>query len=395
MSREVSSKIERRINRKAILDLFRNRPSLTRPQIAKHLSLSLPTVARIVDDLLVEELVKYAGESESTGGRPANLLTFDGSTHYVVGVDLGGTNVYGAVSNLAGQVEKETSIPLTQLRKRNSTDGLCEFIAELLDLPEPVKKRVRGIGVGVPGVTHCREGVVEWAPSLGWRDLPLGAILDDCLHLPAFVENDVALAALGELEYGAGQGVRDLVFISIGTGIGAGIVIDRTLHRGSTDASGEIGFMVPDPSFLGHSYNDFGALETLASGPGMVARGRQMLEQRGLLGLADGLDEEGIFSRAQAGHDWAQQIVSETVDYLALAVANLSAVLNPELVILRGGFARSADMLIQAILARIEGVIPYTPRLVASFLGPRAAAMGAVSLVIDGTSEHLLLKELP
>jgi len=356
--------------------------------------MSLPTVMRIVDDLMEEDLVRFQGTSESTGGRPRALLEFNGDAYAVVGVDLGGSKMFGTVADLSGTVHHEVHVPHDDDGPDDSLDRLCRLIQHLLDAPRPPGQRIRGIGIGAPAVTLEPDGVVTWAPSLGWRDLPLKQILADRFDEPVFVENDVNLAALGEWGFGAGRGVRNLVCIAVGTGIGAGIIIDGALYRGHNQAAGEIGYLPPGPECLGRCYDQFGALESLASGTGIADRGRQLLEQEGMPVPPEGLSAEDVFGAARAGERWARRVVSETVDYLSLAIASVSSLLDPEVVVLGGGVARSADLLIEPILKRLDGVVPFVPRLVASPLGRRAAVMGAIMFVLNATTERFVVRRL-
>jgi glucokinase-like ROK family protein len=380
----------RSINRSAILDLIRENSPIARSQIAQQLAISLPTVMRIVDELIAEDLVHSHGSAEFTGGRPRPLLEFNGQAYAVVGVDLGGTKMFGTLADLNGSVQHEVYIPHGEAGTDDCLERLCELIERLLDAPRPPGQRVRGVGVGVPAITLTPEGIVTWAPSLGWRDLPLKKILADRFAMPVVVENDVNLAALGEWGFGAGRGTQNMVCIAVGTGIGAGIIIGGALYTGHNQAAGEIGYLPPSREYLGCCFDQFGALENLASGPGIAARARQLLEQEGLSVPTEELSAEDVFNAARRGEAWARQVVGDTVDYLSLAIAGVSSLLNPELVILGGGVARSADLLIEPILGRLQGVVPFVPRLVASSLGRRAATMGAIMLVLHATTGYVV-----
>ncbi len=396
MRQSATASLMRNINRSAILELIREGSPISRSQIARQLNMSLPTVMRIVTDLIDEDLVRLHSPGESTGGRPGPLLEFNGNAYSVVGVDLGGSKLFGTVADLSGSIQYELHRPHEEGNSPHDyLDELCRFIESLLDAPRPEGQRVRGIGVGVPGLTLVPEGMVTWAPSLGWRDLPLQQILSERFDMPVFVENDVNLTALGEWGFGAGQGANNLVSIAIGTGIGAGIILGGALYRGHDQAAGEVGYLPPGIEFLGRRYEGFGALESLASGNGVAARALRLLRKENLPIPEDGLDAQWVFEAARNGQPWAQKVVDETVDYLGLAIASISALLNPEVIILGGGVARSADLLIEPILHRVEGVVPFVPRLVASPLGRRAAAMGAIMLVLNATSKHYQVKRLP
>jgi predicted NBD/HSP70 family sugar kinase len=185
-----------------------------------------------------------------------------------------------------------------------------------------------------------------------------------------------------------------MILVAIGTGIGAGVIIDGALYRGSKEASGEIGNLIPGREFLGKNYQDFGALESVASGTGIAARGRELLgSERSRKELLD-LTAEDVFEAARKGEPWAWTVINETVDYLAIAVANLVSAFDPELVVLGGGVSRSADMLISPILSRIAGVIPNLPNLVVSNLGLQATVMGAITNVLHNTSNFYVVHKL-
>jgi len=383
----------RRINRSVILDFIRHNSPIARSAIARQLGLSLPTVMRVVEDLMEEDLVRLQGTRESTGGRgrPRPLIEFNADAYAIVGVDLGGTKMFGTIADLGGRVQHEVYMPHDEDGPTDPMERLVQLIHRLMDAPRPEGQRVRGIGVGAPGLTITPDGIVSWAPSLQWRDFPLQDALSERFDVPVFVENDVNLAALGEWGFGAGRGARSLVAIAIGTGIGAGILIDGALYRGHKQAAGEIGYLLPDLAHLGQRFDGFGALESVASGTGIAERARQIAPAE--IAAQEKLTAENVFSAARSGADWAQQVINETVDYLSLAVANVHSLLDPEVIVLGGGVAQSADLLIQPILERLHGATLTTPRVVASELGRRAAVMGAIMLVLNGTTDRLRVRQ--
>jgi predicted NBD/HSP70 family sugar kinase len=260
-----------------------------------------------------------------------------------------------------------------------------------LEFARATPKNIRGIGIGAPGVTYYEEGIVQWAPSLGWRDFPLKSRLEADLHLPVIVDNDVNLAALGELWFGVGQNVNNLVVIAIGTGIGSGVVLDGGIYRGSHEAAGEIGYLLPERACLGKVYDGFGALEQLASGTGIARRAQKFFNHEAPVGQRNA---EEVFEAARRKEEWALTVVDETVDYLAQAVAAVSVCFDPDIIVLGGGVSRSADLLVGPILARLEGAIPIKPQLVASSLGYRATVMGSIINLLHHTSDFYVVRKL-
>jgi glucokinase len=384
----------REINRSAILEFIRRETPVSRSKIAKSLNVSLPTVMRIVDQLMEEGLVRKKENTEWTGGRRRSLLEFNAEEHVVIGIDLGGTKMFGAAANLGGQIIAEINLARHGTSGDSSFRSLVELIRKLLDHPELKGLKLRGIGIGAPGVTLHEEGIVTWAPSLKWRDYPLKTKLEEHFELPISIDNDVNLAALGELWFGAGQNTRNMVLISVGTGIGAGIIIDGALYRGSNEASGEVGYIIPGLEFLGRRYETFGALESLASGTGIAERAAQKLRSMGQGNDPKEITAHQVFEAMRQGEEWACSIVERTIDYLAIAVANVSTILDPEIIVLGGGVARSADLLIEPILTRLNGALPMEPNLVASDLGRRAAVMGAIVNVLHRTSDFFVVRKL-
>ncbi len=390
----ITSSAMRDINRSAILEIIRRESPISRSAIAQRLDVSLPTVMRIVDELIAEGFVRPEGSTEWSGGRRRPLLEFNSDGHVILGVDMGGTKMYGALADLGGKILDEVNIGSHGTTGEDSFNQLTSLIDKLLASPKIEGRTVRGIGVGAPGVTLHKEGIVTWAFTLHWDNFPLKTRLSERYGLPITVDNDVNLAALGELWFGAGQEVQDMILIAVGTGIGAGVIINGSLYRGSKEASGEIGNMIPGREFLGKNYRDFGALESVASGTGIAARARQLLHSsRKARELAE-LTAEDVFEAARQGEPWAGTVINETVDYLAIAIANLVAAYDPELIVLGGGVSRSADMLIAPILARISEAIPNPPRLVLSNLGLQATVMGAVTNVLHNTSNFYVVHKL-
>ncbi|MGB9673256.1 MAG: ROK family transcriptional regulator [Anaerolineales bacterium] len=389
-----NASLMRRLNRSTILDLMRQHSPISPSELSRKLDISMPTVMRILDELIQENLVYRLDSLESSGGRPRSLLAINAGAHAVIGLDLGGTKMYGTAADLNGNILAEGYRPSAPGNPQENLEILTQLIEELIATPKNNGQNILGIGVGAPGITLYEKGIITWAPSLGWRDLTLRDILQERFNLPVQVENDVNLAALGEFGFGAAKGASSLVCLAVGTGIGSGIVLDRKIYRGFHQSAGEVGYLPYSREALGKRYDHFGALESIASGTGVEARARQLIQSRGLNVDLTTFSAETVFNAAREGAEWAQEIVSDTVDYLAMVIAAISVVLDPQVIVLGGGVSRSADILVEPILCRLEGVLPAPVQLVVSTLGYRAAVMGAIMLVLDTTTDHVAIKTI-
>jgi predicted NBD/HSP70 family sugar kinase len=386
----------RRVNQSAVLEILREEGPLARSAIARRLQLSPPTITRIVAGLLESGLVFERDDGASTGGRPPTLLEFNARASSMIGVYIG-QHMFGALADLNGQIlERRSVVAVPGDEGVQRLIGLIEDLrceAALLGIP------VRGACIGAPSIVVFPTGVVAWSPTLGWRNLPLRQILEDNLKLPVFVENEVNLIALGESWRGAGRGISSLVCISLGDGIGAGVVLEGNLYRGAQHAAGEIGYIIPGERFLGQSYDSYGCLEGLAGSTGIVQRTQARLAAGAPSGLsaeygpnATRLTAPAVLAAARNGDPTACAVVAETIDYLSIAVANLACILNPQRIIVSGEMAEFGDLFIEPIRTRLGGLLPAIPDIVLSELKTDAAILGAVATALRQTSDALFVQ---
>ncbi|KUK31834.1 MAG: Glucokinase GlkA [Thermoanaerobacterales bacterium 50_218] len=311
---------------------------------------------------------------------------------YVLAVDLGGTKIYSALVGPGDVIVKR------DVRPTEAALGIEKVIANILESIKTVSTAVRpqekilGVGIGAPGPLDPASGRIFFAPNLNWCDVNLKEILEKELGLPVFMENDANLAALGEYLYGAGKGYDDLVFITVSTGVGGGLIIKGEIYSGASGAAGEIGHMVVVPDGPLCSCGNRGCLEAVASGKALKKRAQSLIAEgrcQKILELAggdpDAVEAPMIAHAAHSGDSEARQLLAEAGRYLGLAIGNIANLLNPSIFIIGGGVARGAgDFLLEP--ARQEAKRHVFPafreslRVVPGALRGRAGVLGAAAL---------------
>jgi predicted NBD/HSP70 family sugar kinase len=366
--------------------------------VARLLQLSPATVTRIVSELLEQQVVCETGPSFAPYGRRPVLLQFNPRASLIIGVYVH-RDMLGAVSDLNGEVLERRARP--SVPGEAGVDRLIDLVRELHQVALAYGPPVRGVGIGAPSVVTYRQGVVVWAPSLEWRQLPLKTRLEAAVGLPVFVENEVNLIALGESWRGAGRDVANLVCLSLGPGIGAGIVLNGLLYRGTHDAAGEVGYILPGADFLGRAYEGYGCLEGLAGGTGIVQCARQLLSsgQPSILAERWGhsdltLTAEVVLQAARQGDALALRVVDRVTDYLSLLIASTVCVLDPDRIVISGDLVGFADLFVPGIRSRLAGALPHMPDLVVSELKMDAAVLGALAMALFETDGGLFVQRM-
>jgi glucokinase len=284
---------------------------------------------------------------------------------FVLGIDIGGTNlVVGCVAENGSALHSLASEP-TQAEA-----GASDVVDRLVALAERCIAETRrtipgaeivGIGVGAPGPLDTKSGIVLLTPNLGWVNLPLRQIIRDRIGLPAELDNDTNCAVLGEWWVGAARGSRHAIGITIGTGVGGGIILDGRLYHGASDMAGEIGHTTIDTEGRRCKCGNYGCLEAYASGPNIAARAREGIEAGAeslLLELVGGDPELitaiTVYEALIQGDAYANEVMSETAKILGVGVANIVNVLNPDVVVIVGGVTRAGDHLFGPLRAEVR-----------------------------------------
>ena len=309
-----------------------------------------------------------------------------------IGIDVGGTDVKIALVDNKGKIIYSNSIPTrAEMGYEYTINNMKEAITELIKETKSDPKNIESIGFGFPGQIDYQKGIVRLAPNIpGWVNVPIAEIMEKEFGIPTRVDNDVRCAALGELNYGAGQGCDNLICITVGTGIGSGLVINGKLVRGASNAAGEIGHIKLDMNggpLCG--CGDRGCLEAFASGPSIVAlaeeyiKGGKSTKYRELAN--PDITPYIVSEAAKQGDPVAKRIFTIVGEYIGIGLASVVNLLNPEKIIIGGGVAAAGDLLLtpikESLIKRAMPIAGSAVEIVPAQLGNSAGVIGASLLI--------------
>jgi glucokinase len=316
---------------------------------------------------------------------------------FIIGLDLGGTKISSAAVSVDGsRVVGLRSIPT---QSELGAEGVIDRIVALLEgvILDTIKetgvgrKDFLGIGTGAPGPLDRDKGIVVVAPNLGWKDFPMRERIESRVHLPTTLDNDANCATVGEWWLGAARGGTNVVGITIGTGIGGGLIINKELYHGASDVAGEIGHTTIDVNGRHCKCGNYGCLEAYASGPAIATRAREALVREDMAsmlpsmvdGALERITAETVYDAAKKGDGLANEIVRDTARYLGAGLATLLNVINPDTVVIAGGVLRAGEALLNPLRTEVRRRA-FRPaveacRIVPAELSGTAGVVGAVA----------------
>ncbi|MCX5375249.1 ROK family transcriptional regulator [Streptomyces sp. NBC_00091] len=378
-----------RANLERVVRAVRLAGSLTQAEIARTTGLSAATVSNIVRELREGGTVEVT--DTSAGGRRARSVSLSGDAGIVIGVDFGHTHLRVAVGNLAHQVLAEEAEPLdVDASWVDGFDRAESLVGRLIAGVGVGRDKVIGVGLGVPGPIDVESGTLGSTAILpGWAGINPRQELSQRLGVPVYVDNDANLGALGELVWGSGRGVRDLAYIKVASGVGAGLVINGQIYRGPGGTAGEIGHITLDESGPVCRCGNRGCLETFAAA-------------RYVLPLLQGthgpeLTMEKVVELARAGDPGCRRVITDVGRHVGSGVASLCNLLNPSRVVLGGSLAEAGELVLAPIRESVgRYAIPSAARqlsVLTGSLGGRAEVLGALALVLSEMGDSTLLAE--
>ena len=308
----------------------------------------------------------------------------------IAGIDIGGTKIALALSNTDGEILSRRRFP-TQT-EIGPTQILEHVFQEIEGMLRETSAKLCGAGIGCAGPLDLERGLVMSPPNLpGWDKFPLALLVRERLRVPVLLDNDANAAALGEHERGAGRGLRDMVYMTISTGIGGGIIVDGKLVRGIAGGAGEVGHLTVLPTGPECGCGARGCLETLCSGTAIARRARERIAQGASSSLISSMVKdlrevtaETVAVAAQRGDMLAREIWDETIYYLSIGVGNIISVLAPEAIIIGGGVSSSGEQLLGPLRRKVAERMHMLPiekiRIVRAALGEDSGLHGALTL---------------
>lgn len=382
------------LNRSLILNTIREEEPISRADVSKRTNLTPPTVSNIVKELLESQIVIEKNQGVSRGGRKPTMLTINARNFYMIGLDVGPTQIKAIMTDLNANIidSLQKNIP-----NNITNDGLLTLMKEsvhhLLGTKHAAQEKFIGIGVGMHGMVDVNRGMSLYAPILQLRNIPIKETLEDEFKMVVQVENDARVMALGETWFGNGNGADSVVCVNVGRGIGAGIMIDGKLFHGEHFIGGEIGHMTIDIDGPKCSCGNYGCLQALASGPVISSRaakeaamGRETLLTELCGGDLESVTGKLVTEAARQGDALSREVLAETGRYLGIGLTNLLHTVDPDRIIIGGGVSKAGDYILDNVKKTIEQraltASAKQTDIRLSKLGDHATAIGAVSLLL-------------
>ncbi len=339
------------INRNLLLNILRRESELSRTRLTQISGLSVGTVSGLMNELIEEQWVFEAGAGNYTGGRRQVQLRLNPHAGYAVGLKLTENRIIGAVTDFGARVltYDETTLPASTRTPQQVSAAIVAFTRALIgkSAAHRQSEQIFGIGIGLAGVIYSSEGIVHHSPFFGWRDVPLTDFIQAQLNLPVLLENDVNTLTLSEQLFGAGRYHDNFIVVTIGRGVGMGIVVHGQLYRGARGGAGEFGHIVLQ-TLDANGHMETRTLEAIAADPAIVSTYQQQLKPDMALTIAD------VIRAAEAGNTFARALLFESGMALGMGLASVVNLLSPDLIIVSGEGVAAGEFRLAPMRAALQ-----------------------------------------
>lgn len=374
----------KKINKSIVLETIKKKSPISRVQISETTGLNKSTVSSLVNELIQENFVYEIGLGQSQGGRRPLMLLFNATAGHAIGVDIGVNYLLAVLSDLQGKIVQEKMLTITDLSFEEIVALLKETIQSLIDQAPASKYGIVGIGIAVPGIVD-ETGQILFAPNLGWENVGLKGIIENHFHLPVTINNEANAGALGEKIFGAGKDVSHFVYVSLGIGIGTGIIINDELYKGCNGFAGEIGHVTIESNGKKCTCGNKGCWELYASE-------NALLEQAKSLAIPPAQGEKEItlahlVSLADSGNPDAIHLFNRVGEYIGLGLTMIINIFNPELIIIGNKLTTAEKWLTNPLNRVVESrslqFHRKQLRIQFSNLNMYSTVLGTISFAID------------
>jgi len=374
----------KQINKSLVMNIIREKRNISRAQISKITGLNRATVSAIVDELIYEGIVIEEGLGESKGGRKPIILRINENYGCIIGIDLGVNYVSVLLANFNAKTLWSKKLMLNIGESQEEIiDKIFTLVDEaLINAPKTIKG-ILGIGMGVPGITNHKEGIILKAPNLNWENVNIKEIIREKYDTKIFIDNEANVAAIGEKWFGTGQKFKNLIYVSAGIGVGAGIIINDKLFRGANGLAGELGHMTIDVNGIKCSCGNIGCWELYASEKALI----RLMSPQNDINYSKNKKLIDIIEQARNGSIEAINSFKSVAKFLGLGIVNLINTFDPELIIIGNTISLAYDLIIDEV-KRIVNDNCFTAKhskvkIEVSRFGTDACAIGAIALVIS------------
>lgn len=308
---------------------------------------------------------------------------------YVIGIDLGGTKISGAIADFKGNIVSKYIISTNSNEGEKAVlDRITIVIEKVIEESKIDKNQILAIGIGSPGPLDAKKGIILTTPNLPFKNFNIVEPLKDKFNIPVYLDNDANAAAIGEYVFGAGRGTNNMVFITVSTGIGGGAILNGKIYRGNTCNALEIGHTTIEKDGPKCNCGNYGCAEALASGTAIGREGKEAVErgEKTSLSSYEKITAYEVFKEAEKGDAVSQKVLDKALNYLGICVANIIASFDPEMVIIGGGVSKGGNIVFQKVKEVVDKrcfkAMSESTKIVPAALGTDAGVIGAVALAI-------------
>lgn len=380
----------RQMNRSLVLNCVRVEGPISRSEIARQSGLSAATVSGLTADLIQEGLIFEQRSGDSSGGRRPVLLSLKPDGGFVVGVKLMEDHLITVLTNLEAHILVDLNHPLSENNPQSVISDISKAVRDILHRSAIPSEKLYGLGVGLAGIVDQTQSILRYSPIFGWQGLPLASMLKESVGVPVFIDNDVNTVTLTEKWFGVAQNLDHFLMVTIGRGVGLGIVVNGRLYRGQGGA-GEFGHIVMDPQGPLCSCGNHGCLETFIADPHLVRKAQKILP---LNQTPESVEDLHLLGRQ--GHSSVLEIYHEAGEMLGRGLANLINIFDPQMIILSGEGVRSKAFFLSAMMEAVQAYkmpgMEEEINIHIDMLEDLAWARGAAGLVLRSVFDSPIFK---